>query len=346
MSLKNILFNIANPIATPLFRKFQKNKIIILLYHRILNIYPNFPFDENLAGATPENFEAQIKYLKDAYEVIAFDDLPSILNNRGENHDPKVIITFDDGYLDNYLYAYPILRKYQLPATIFLTTDYIDGKRKLFWWDEVAYLIKNTSKSHINIDKAENYPLHEPNLKREALIKIQMILKKMPEEEKNKALEKLRDICEVATYHLENMFVSWSQVKEMSNYNINFGAHTCSHIIVTKVPLANAKEEIMRSRKIIEEKIGKEIRIFAYPNGRKGDYNQDIIEVLQRNKFDYATLTVDGINSLESIFKSPYTLRRVGMRLTDNLSYFKLQLCGVLVGIRRVRNIFLGENFS
>lgn len=346
MKLRNILFNLTNPIVTPLFRKFQKNKLIILMYHRILNIYPNFPFDEDLVCATPESFEAQMKYLKDEYEVITFDNLPFILNNREKNCAPKVIITFDDGYLDNYLYAYPILKKYQLPATIFLTTDYIDGKRKLFWWDEVAYLIKNTPKPYINIDKVGSYPIHKPNLKRKAIIKIQMILKKMPEEEKNAILEKLKDICEVTTYHLENMFASWAQIKEMSNHNINFGAHTCSHIIVTKVPLINAEEEIVRSRKVIEEQIGKEIKVFSYPNGMKDDYNQDIIKVLQRNKFDYATLAMDGINSLEDIFENPYTLRRVGMRVTDNLSYFKLQLCGTLVGIRKIRNTFLGENSS
>ncbi|MDI6786391.1 MAG: polysaccharide deacetylase family protein [bacterium] len=346
MSLRNALFNIASSITTPLFRNFQKNKIIILMYHRVLNVDPDYPFDEDLISATPENFEAQMKYLNDQYKVITFDDLPSILNNKGKNYDPKIIITFDDGYLDNYLYAYPILKKYQIPATIFLTTDYIDGKRELFWWDEVAYFIKKTSKSHINIDKVGNYPLHKPHLKKKAIIKIQMILKKMSEEEKNNTLEKLKSICEVTTCQLENMFVSWTQIKEMSNHDICFGAHTCSHIIVTRASLANAEEEIIRSRKIIEEKIGKKIKIFSYPNGKNDDYSQDIIKVLQRNKFDYATLTIDGINSLKYIANNPYALRRVGMRISDNLNYFKLQLCGALVGIRKIRTGILGENFS
>jgi peptidoglycan/xylan/chitin deacetylase (PgdA/CDA1 family) len=142
------------------------------------------------------------------------------------------------------------------------------------------------------------------------------------------------------------MFISWEHVKEMSENNISFGAHTCSHIIVTKVPLAKAEEEIVRSRKIIQDKIGKEVKVFSYPNGMEEDYNQEIIKILQRNKFSYATLAMDGINRLGEIIENPYTLRRVGMRSYDNLDYFKLQLSGALVSFRRIRNALWGESPS
>ncbi|MBU0599286.1 polysaccharide deacetylase family protein [bacterium] len=343
MSLRNTCCKLTAPLLTPIFKGFQKDKIIILMYHRILNLSFNFSFDEALISATPQSFETQMSYLKNKYEVINFNDLHSIVLHKEKIQRPKVIITFDDGYLDNYLYAYPILKRYRLPALIFLTTDYIEGKRKLFWWDEVAYLIKQTKETYIEIDKIGSYFLDSPALKKATITKIQSIFKKITEEEKNKAMDRLRNTCQVETNCLEKMFLSWEQVKEMSKDNISFGAHTCSHVIASKVSLAKAKEEIVCSKKIIEEQINQEVKVFAYPNGKEDDYNQEIIKILQENKFHYAVLTIDGSNSIESIAKNPYILRRVGLRSYDHLDYFKLQLCGALVKARKIRDTFFNK---
>jgi peptidoglycan/xylan/chitin deacetylase (PgdA/CDA1 family) len=131
-------------ITSGLAQRSKKNSrlLTILAYHRILPPDNGFMFDEGVISASPEVFERQMKFVKENFNVISFKDLQGVLNrNEKEDQKPYLIITFDDGYLDNYTYAYPILKKYGLPATIFLTVNYI-GTNLIFWWDQIACALK------------------------------------------------------------------------------------------------------------------------------------------------------------------------------------------------------------
>ena len=104
--------------------------IIILLYHRCAEM----DSDPQLMGISPQNFEEQIRWIVDHYPVLRFDD------EWNEVKEPSVIITFDDGYEDNYLNAVPVLEKFNCPATIFVTTGLIDTEMEL-WNDEVERIV-------------------------------------------------------------------------------------------------------------------------------------------------------------------------------------------------------------
>ena len=102
----------------------------VLLYHRVCNI-DNDPWK---IAVNPLAFEQQIKYLKDNFDILRFEDDWKNVKKK------SIVITFDDGYVDNFKYAVPILEKYNVPATIFISTDNI-GKPDQFWWDELADMI-------------------------------------------------------------------------------------------------------------------------------------------------------------------------------------------------------------
>lgn len=220
-----------------------------------------------------------------------------------------VVITFDDGYKDNYLYAYPSLNKYHIPATIFLTTAHV-GRGKLFWWDKVNYVIQHTTVNQLNLGELGNYLLQSELDKFYAKPIIVEGLKKLSEEEKNLLIEKLLNILEVdiPTDLGKQLILSWDEVREMSNDGIAFGAHSVNHSVLTNLPLRQAKWEITQSKKDIEEKIGTQATAFSYPNG---DFNAELVEFIRESGFTYAVSA--GTPRLISSKDNPYTLSRIGL---------------------------------
>ena len=92
------------------------------MYHRVSCL----DRDSQLLAVTPENFESQIKYLSENYILLSLNDLKEALS-RKVIPNKSVAITFDDGYLDNLTHALPLLEKYQIPATIFVSSGFVDG---------------------------------------------------------------------------------------------------------------------------------------------------------------------------------------------------------------------------
>ncbi|MCI0409025.1 MAG: polysaccharide deacetylase family protein, partial [Acidobacteria bacterium] len=115
------------------------SRAVILAYHRVLprDSIRRFPFLEDLV--TPlESFKTQMDFLSLRCRVVPLEQLVAMLRDGGKFPPRCVGITFDDGYADNYLHAYPILKRHGLAATIFLTTGFVGGRSGLFWWDEVC----------------------------------------------------------------------------------------------------------------------------------------------------------------------------------------------------------------
>jgi peptidoglycan/xylan/chitin deacetylase (PgdA/CDA1 family) len=119
-----------------------KYTIPILVYHSVNN-------DKGTFFVSPENFAKQMEHIKkNGYEAIALDELAVNIKNKKFFKRNKVVITFDDGYKDNFQYAYPVLKKLRFPATIFLITDFIDKKftgegKEFMNWDEVMIMSKD-----------------------------------------------------------------------------------------------------------------------------------------------------------------------------------------------------------
>jgi peptidoglycan/xylan/chitin deacetylase (PgdA/CDA1 family) len=133
-----------------------KYTVPILMYHSI-------GYEEGSFFVSPENFNRQMRYLKDkGYEVISLDELVKSIESKKRVRRNKVVITFDDGYKDNFTYAYPVLKRYNFPATIFLITDYIGtksnpGEKEFMLWEDVVVMSNNGisfgghTKSHITL---------------------------------------------------------------------------------------------------------------------------------------------------------------------------------------------------
>jgi peptidoglycan/xylan/chitin deacetylase (PgdA/CDA1 family) len=245
------------------------------------------------------DFEKQIVHFARNYKVISLDEIVERVKNR-DSLRGCVAITFDDGFKDNYENAYPILKKYNVPATIFLTTGYIeDGTAP--WFIKLRYIFMKTKKTRFQFslnDKTISLPMQTREEKFAASDRAMACLKDCPDNERLPMLNNLCEELEVNDFRkLENLMLTWDQVKEMLESGISFGAHTVSHPILTRMPMDKVEEEIRQSKKTIEAKIGKPVTSFAYPFGKKAQYRPEIFPILERLQFKCAVTTEVGLNN-------------------------------------------------
>lgn len=309
-------------------RKLTKSQVAILMYHRVSPVKDNW----SLEPLSPQEFEKQIEYFCRNYEIVPLERLASCIHQGNALPERAMVITLDDGYKDNYLYAYPVLKKYHVPATIFLTTGHI-GTDKLFWDGKVSYIVNNSNITQLDLDELGRFSFSSATDKHQAGLKIVEKLKKLPNEKKNALIEKLVSICgiEIPPGLAKDFILSWEEVKEMSSGGIAFGAHTVNHPILTNLPLKQAKWEITQSKRDIEERLGKEVTTFAYPNG---DFNAGVVELVQKAGFSCAVSVLPG--KLISLKDNPYCLSRIGA--IEDFNKLKVLLCGLwgdLQGILR-----------
>ncbi|MDZ7333336.1 MAG: polysaccharide deacetylase family protein [candidate division KSB1 bacterium] len=224
-----------------------------------------------------------------------------------------VVITFDDGYQDNYTNAFPILKKYAVPATIFLSTDPIQNGTRL-WYDAIQETILGSSQKHIDLSAfgLGEFEIITAKQKDHAIHQITDHVKKFMngcrKEEITEYLETRYSTNDDAG-NSQWLMLNWDQIKEMARSGITFGAHTMTHPILTQISTEEAQREIQLSRKIIEENIGMKVDLFAYPNGNADDYNDKIIDLVKSEGFSAACTLIPGVNRRNNL----YALYRLGI---------------------------------
>ena len=299
-------------LVFPCIKKQRKPKFEILRYHRVN--------DENdpIFGAVPVKiFQKQMEILANHFNVLPLEELVERTLRR-DVPPAAVAITFDDGYRDNYENSFPILKRLGLPATIFLATGPLESGAPL-WHDLVFEAFRMTSAEFISVD-GKDYPLRTPLQKGTALFAFREYLRMHDYRSWGSLIEQMRAGLGVFQDSMSNRAqkLSWDQIEEMSKNGITFGAHTVTHPILTRMSLAAATEEIKASKEIIEGKLRSPVRVFAYPNGRQGDFNESIKQVLKGAGFLCATTILWGTNSIDT---DPFELRRIGIWDTDANTY-------------------------
>ena len=138
--------------------RFVKQKVVIVAYHQI-DWTSSYPW--SMTPVTPDVFELEMKYLKQNFEVISLDELGIALRDNKPVAPNTAVVTIDDGYRDIYKYAYPVFKKYGIPATVFLTTGHV-GEKDLFWWDKVRYVFWMNKHDKLDLDEFGTHLLNSP----------------------------------------------------------------------------------------------------------------------------------------------------------------------------------------
>jgi len=301
-----------------------QNMVRILLYHRVNDTPLVEASISDRLTVSVEKFRKQMEYVAGNFNVMSFSEFGERRKYSEAIPEKTVILTFDDGYLDNYNFAFPILKEFKIPATIFLATDYINTNRFL-WWDVLEEIVLDPG-----IDLKELFvpELHEGiNFAREDRVHLYWeIYNYLKSIDPSKREDILLQISPEKRDLTSRQMLSWKHIVEMSKQNISFGAHTQSHAILSKISLAQAKNEIRNSKSEIEYRIQKRVVSFAYPNGGPDTFNDDIVEILKQSGYENAVTTVKGfVNSKDDLFR----LKRYNIDGEDSLSTFKCKLSGI-----------------
>lgn len=276
----------------------------IIMYHRFSKTFCPFRLSQ-------PSFEQQIRLLVRRFKVVDLAEIVAWVKRSGVVPKNCVSITVDDGYKDFYLYAYPVLKKYNLPATVFLTTGFVDEKKWL-WPDKIIYILENSEIKSFDFslgDGVEGFDIRTPEKRHRSQLTIFQYCTTVTDEQKNRVIENLADRLEVKVPDeptQEYLGLEWSEIAEMRKNNIRFGSHTVLHPILSKVSLKRLHYEIVNSKEIIEKKLGEEVNLFCYPNG---NYSDLTIKVLKEANYLGAVTADPGFNREQiDLFK----LKRIG----------------------------------
>jgi peptidoglycan/xylan/chitin deacetylase (PgdA/CDA1 family) len=305
-----------------------KHRLTVLNYHRITDYDPRtFPDYLPLVSATPTDFERQMAWVDAHYNVIHLDDLHAALNGNGKLPDNPALITFDDGYLDNYTVAYPILKRFGFPAVIFLTTSRMENPSPL-WWDAVARYFHYSDKNEADLplvgvqawDKSDLRPVLDPLL---------AAMKTVPEDEKLAAVEAVRVALDVTPPDAEPLFMDWQQARELIDNGIACQGHTVTHPIMSRISPQEQHRQLAESRQTILDRTGQPVYAFAYPNGGHADYTTETMRILHETGYTLAFTLAAGPMRWQQVQQHPLQIRRVYMGYHDTFALFKAKMLGV-----------------
>lgn len=255
--------------------------VVILIYHRVTDLKN----DPQQLAVSPANFYNQIKYLKSTFPVLRFED------DWSDSREPSVVITFDDGYADNVREALPILEELAIPATFFVSTSSI-GVNQEFWWDELERLILgewcfNTSFKLDSSRYGKVWPTKTVDDRLNMYKEIHLLIKKMDSVCRDGLLESLRAWARVDnTARPTHCPMTLEELRRLSQSNwATIGAHTVTHTPLSSLPVKLQTEEIVGSKRQLEEWLAKEITVFSYPFGGRCDYSRATVQLCKRAGF-------------------------------------------------------------
>ena len=297
----------------------------ILMYHRVIDpVEAGYPLQPGMY-VTPESFAMQMHYLSKEARVIGINQLVEELQSGKEIPAKTVVLTFDDGWADNYTHAFPILKELRLPASIYLATSFI-GTNRSYWSDSIAqalYLLSREPKhlqtvcarleeSEIIDERAaaccvQFLRMTEPSESPEAFDSLVERIAALPYDERmqtvNTILKLSKEFCVTPS---QRSFLAWDEVAEMANAGITFGSHTHHHHPLVELSETRIKDEIEHSMLELRDHNIEATSVFCYPRGSFDDKTQ---QALHDKNIPYALTT-----TRESDFDAhPILLGRIGI---------------------------------
>ena len=309
------------------------NGLYCFNYHRIGNTHLS-QYDPNVFSCDEDHFVEHLKYIKNNFTIIKLEDVSSILENTLVNR-RYALITFDDGYIDNYLCAFPILKQNEISATFFLATNFINDA-EIPWWDKIAYLVRN---AQVNEIKLTNWPksivLCKVNISksiRQVLDMVEVNKEQSIEDVLSELESKLR-ITSKELINKETLFMTWDMVREMNEAGMDFGSQTCSHRIMSHLNGEEQELEAKLSKQVIEKEIDCQIKAFAYPVGGRNSFTEETIQIIKKY-YELSFSFISGINTSKNLNR--LTIKRISV--DNNISASQLAYRLLKLQIKKINN--------
>ena len=323
----------------------HRGRVIVLTYHRVV---PQEVVDRQQVQPgmymLEESFAAHIAYLREHFTILSLDELLDLWQtNQFKSDRSYCVITFDDGWRDNYQFAFPILRRSAVPATIFLATDFI-GTTRWFWPDRMMLVLEQaraqasgpTTRQEVSAMLADTVGVRQSAedgnfifVQSGMPIDTGAIIERCKEVAVDEIEALIDRLGRVLGMDLpsERVLLDWTEVREMAAQGVSFGSHSCSHRILTNIPLSEVRRELIESRNAMLQQGVTPSSAFCYPNG---NFNPGIQGLVRESGYRAAVGCEIGLEGDRP--GDPYALKRVSLHEDSSSSDSLLALA--LSGIR------------
>ncbi len=335
-SIKVVLTNVSVAIGVDaLFRYVNRNKLLVVMYHGItLNTYNPLVWTHLPVC----KFKKQLHFLKEHYSIVSLEQVEKALDGNTVLPPNAAMITFDDGYMNNYEVAFPVLQEMKIPATIFLTVGRIGSNRPL-WFDELYLLLHSRGSDEIDVPfiNEDVSDLFKSGRTWDAYWFTAEALKRCGVNTRENYLNQLRKavIPDDSSKYADFCLLGWDDVFKMRDSGlISFGVHTASHRILTELARDEWEPEIKAPRIALEKLLGTPVRAFCFPNGRAEDYNDELISYLKDCGYVCSFAAKSGLFDPEA--EDQMQIKRIpaGHGLFSVDSFFRLNCSGIVPIIR------------
>ena len=299
----------------------RPDRLGVLTYHRVVHADARPRPTPGTVSATPAAFQRHIEFLARSYRFLSIEDLLEAMRRDRMLPPRSLLLTFDDATSDFAEGAWPVLKRAGVPVTLFVPTGYPDRPERAFWWDRVFQAIVGSTVERIEtpfgplectteVDRLRGYRL------------LREWIKSMPHAA---AMDLVDRFCrELGHGGVTPIVLSWSSLRALANEGVSLGAHSRSHPLLDRIPIAEAREEIVGSMEDLRREIGSVLPIFAYPGGH---YNDEVARVLDESKVQLAFTTDPGVNDVRR--SDRLRLRRIHVGGETSLAILRAQLLGV-----------------
>ncbi len=246
-------------------RALRWSGLVCFNYHRIGDGAHSL-FDRGLWSSDEAAFDAQVRFLTSEVDLIGPDDLPAVLA-RGRGR--YAMITFDDGYVDNYRAAFPILERHRAPGAFFVCTRFIDDPC-LPWWDEIAWMVRTAATRAVTLRDWLPAPVVFDEPAREHAIRALLrAYKDSPHERTRVFLDRLAEETGTGRFtgDTSDLWMTWEMLREMQSAGMSIGGHTVNHPVLARMHPHQQREEIEGCARRLREELGAPMRFFSYPVG-------------------------------------------------------------------------------
>jgi peptidoglycan/xylan/chitin deacetylase (PgdA/CDA1 family) len=299
------------------------NLLRTLAYHRVDNPEARPGFDPALLSASPADFEQQMKFLAEHYHVVSIGTVLEACRGGPPLPPRAVLITFDDGYRDFAEQAWPILRSYGLPVTLFVATGYPDHPECSFWWDRLHNAFRSTQLRGEFETPFGRFMLRTAKQRIGAHRHVKRRLKMLPNEEAMNWVDRLCTALHAPPQ--DSGALSWEALRGLAREGVTLAAHTRTHPLLTQLEPARVVAEVTEAFSDLNEKIGPTLPVFAYPNG---SFSDPVVRELEKLNVSLAFSTISGVDDLSRA--DPMRLRRINVGKNVTLPLFRARLLPLL----------------
>lgn len=293
----------------------------VLTYHRVANSDDAGLFDPSLISATPAVFERQMRHLAWSYNVVGTEQVLEWLESGRPIPPRAVLITFDDAYGDFASTAWPILSRYNLPATLFVPTAYPDRPERVFWWDRLYRAFHGARANRVKTSFAGSISLRTPAERWESHRRVKARIRSAP---RDTAMDRVHEICSAlneAAGMEDNGVLRWSQLRRLAREGVTLGAHTRTHPWLDRLDTEAIHREAAGSREDLRREIGWAPPIVSYPDGA---HDVRVLRVVRAAGFVLGFTTSDGMNGLSA--HNRLRLRRTNVTRRTTATVFRLRM--------------------